>query len=558
MRRGKTRVSIFAIAILLFTAQAHAQDAAAAALYRHGVEHLGAGRWEQAIEALEESFARAPRASVARNLSIAFERNGQFVDALATLHQALHLDHHGDARPWSAAERRAQQLRYRSLEARVGLLQLEVTPASVGVRVPSPARLLFTEHGVHRFVAPVGLQEFEVSASNHESQQSSALLRAGELVRVPIVLTPRSTASAPNNSPIEEGPEEQVNNEAEPTPRELYETGIARLEQNDIPGAIEALEASLRGEPRVSVARNLGLAYERAGRVLDAIEATQRAVELEEQAPTTTRSAELRTLLRARIETLRGQLARVHVRVRPAGAEVRVEGGVRPLASPPGEQRYLLDPGAHTVQVRAAGFLAYRRTIDAAAGAALQLEVGLRSQQDGNAETPHATRPFLDPERAPTHGPSDPSATYGAAPSYAARDVLSSLEQPSAPVTTEQNPLARPLLYTGLGALLLGGGGVLGLALHGNNLADNYTNRCVRVVADASCGRLYTSTQTQLDGYAIGVNLLLGVTAVGTVLSTVGLGLLWPRGPNGNYPNVPAPRWSMHVTPGSVGARITW
>lgn len=147
-------VSALALALALTASSAAAQSssevAAARALFREGLAAARAGRWQQALERFERSYAIAPRDSTLLNLAGAQVQTGRLVEGAESYRRFL-AEAHGGGRRGARYRRQAREA-LEQVEGRLGRLVLRVeggaagddvlldddplAPAALGVEVP--------------------------------------------------------------------------------------------------------------------------------------------------------------------------------------------------------------------------------------------------------------------------------------------------------------------------------------------------------------------------------------------------------------------------------------
>jgi hypothetical protein len=153
--------------------------------------------------------------------------------------------------------------------------------------------------------------------------------------------------------------------------RALFERGVQLIDEGRFGEAITTLEASERLRPSPAVSYNLGLALRGVGRPQAAIAAFERYLAQPSRSATPTELTQVRAI----VAELRASLAQLALRIEPATAVARIDG------APPQTVTGLLtlDPGAHTIELSAPGFVPTTRTIELAAGARETLSVSLEA-----------------------------------------------------------------------------------------------------------------------------------------------------------------------------------
>lgn len=151
--------------------------------------------------------------------------------------------------------------------------------------------------------------------------------------------------------------------------RELFLEGQNAYELGRYEDAVEAWEAAYAAEARPALKWNLAQAYERLGRIDDAI------ASLEVYLADAGDDAALAERAQHRLEALQSRRDRTRLTIvgGPAGGEVRVDGvsvGTLPIPEP-----VRVEPGDHAVEVIAEGFDPFRSNVSVTAGATVTIEV---------------------------------------------------------------------------------------------------------------------------------------------------------------------------------------
>jgi tetratricopeptide (TPR) repeat protein len=157
--------------------------------------------------------------------------------------------------------------------------------------------------------------------------------------------------------------------------RTLFDRGQAAYSQGDYDAAIASWGRAYELDPRPRLQLNLSQAYERLGRLEDAITAVD--LYLERADPGDPHQADAR----ARLAALRERVGRTSVRVTggPEGATILIDGqdhGRTPRPDP-----IPVTPGSHRVVVRAAGFDDHVSTVVVPAGQSVEVALELRPAQ---------------------------------------------------------------------------------------------------------------------------------------------------------------------------------
>lgn len=157
---------------------------------------------------------------------------------------------------------------------------------------------------------------------------------------------------------------------AQPTPpagdqaeaRRLFEEGIRAIDAQQFEQALDLFTRSRAIVERPSTVLNIATVLSRLGRARQSVHEFERYLEVSD--PRADRQA--REQVRQLMETTRASIARFVLSVTPATAAVTVDGEVMQIG---GELRELqLDPGHHTVTVRAAGHNDQSFEVDLAPG----------------------------------------------------------------------------------------------------------------------------------------------------------------------------------------------
>ena len=145
--------------------------------------------------------------------------------------------------------------------------------------------------------------------------------------------------------------------------------GTYALEHQQYEAAVRELQTAYGQDPQAITLYDLAVAYRGAGRIADAV----RAFETYLRSPEPNADpARLRAIAQV-VAQLREHSAAIAVRTVPVGAEITLDGrnGVDP------SRDVLIDPGVHTVEVHAAGFVPVRRTVSIGAAEHRVIDVAL-------------------------------------------------------------------------------------------------------------------------------------------------------------------------------------
>ena len=148
--------------------------------------------------------------------------------------------------------------------------------------------------------------------------------------------------------------------------------GTTAYEQGDYQSALQEWNSAYELDPRAELKFNLAQAYERLGRLQDAVDALD--VYLEGARPDDPNQANAR----ARRAALRERLSQTGVRIQggPAGATISIDGeswGVTPRPD-----AIILPPGPHRLVVSAPGYEPFRASLAIAGGEITTVEVEMQ------------------------------------------------------------------------------------------------------------------------------------------------------------------------------------
>lgn len=160
--------------------------------------------------------------------------------------------------------------------------------------------------------------------------------------------------------------------------RQRYESGVAHLLASRYQEAALALERSYALRPVPVALYNLALAHRGLGRYRSAIELFDRFLRAAGPDVTPERLA----AIRAEREDLVRALVEATVRVAPADATLRIDGG-DPVPSP---ASLVLDPGAHVLEWSAPLHRPHREAITATPGSRPALEITLDPIREGRLQ----------------------------------------------------------------------------------------------------------------------------------------------------------------------------
>lgn len=161
--------------------------------------------------------------------------------------------------------------------------------------------------------------------------------------------------------------------------RTLFQRGQTAYSQGDYEAAIEQWTRAYELDARPLLQFNLSQAFERLGRLEDAIAAVERY--LEHADPDDEHQADAR----ARLSALRERLARTSVRIvgGPEGATILIDGEDR--GRTPRPDPIPVAPGSHRIVLRAEGYHELVSSVVIPAGQAIEVPVEMRPITTGSA-----------------------------------------------------------------------------------------------------------------------------------------------------------------------------
>lgn len=157
--------------------------------------------------------------------------------------------------------------------------------------------------------------------------------------------------------------------------RELYAQGEAAYGNGDYETSVNLWRHAYELDPRIGLQYNLAQAYERLGRLQEAVQA------LELYVGGTTAEDPRRASAEARITSLRERITRTGVRIvgAPDGAVLLVDGVERGLF--PHEGAWPIDAATHDVRVRADGFHDFVARVAVPVGQVVDVTVRMRAAE---------------------------------------------------------------------------------------------------------------------------------------------------------------------------------
>lgn len=187
-----------------------------------------------------------------------------------------------------------------------------------------------------------------------------------------------------------------------------FQEGQAAYDRGDYTAAIASWQRSFELSQKVSLFYNIGLAYERLGKLDDAAAALDRFVSgTQPDDPYLDRG-------RARLSLIRERLAQTGVLIacNEEGATILVDE--RDMGRTPRPDRIGLAPGGHRIIVRKQGFADFRSDVALASGQELKIDVTLSRERP--ASQPVESAATLGPDEAPSFAGSSilgPALTIG-------------------------------------------------------------------------------------------------------------------------------------------------
>lgn len=163
----------------------------------------------------------------------------------------------------------------------------------------------------------------------------------------------------------------------DPAAAELFHTGRELIEKGDWDAGCPKFEASIAIYLSASTLLNMAKCHEHYGRIASAWATYNRALVVNRETPGVERRKALEDIGRKGLETLKPRLPKLRIVIadKPGGAEIsrdgqRVPESVLGVAVP-------VDPGPHTITVRAPGYRNEQRTITALESQVAELEITL-------------------------------------------------------------------------------------------------------------------------------------------------------------------------------------
>jgi hypothetical protein len=169
--------------------------------------------------------------------------------------------------------------------------------------------------------------------------------------------------------------------------REKFMQGQRAYQQGDYERAIEAWRGAYELDARPLILYNLSQAYERYGKLPEAVEALERYVATADSADPN------QDVARARLSTLRERLAKTSIQIvdAPDGAQISVDG--KAWGRTPRPDPIPVDPGSHRVVLKLDGHQDYRATVGVPAGQ--KVEVRPEMEPTGPAAHKGSIAPYI-------------------------------------------------------------------------------------------------------------------------------------------------------------------
>jgi hypothetical protein len=186
----------------------------------------------------------------------------------------------------------------------------------------------------------------------------------------------------------------------------LFREGQQLLVAGQIAAACEKLEESQRIDPKIGRLLNLAYCHEKEGRVASAWREYDQAAAMAIQLG----QAEREKFAREQASALARRLAflRLNLEAQPDGTEVSIDG--KPVPREQWTTSFAVDPGPHTIAVRAPGFKTKTQTATIQGTGTLRVDVGALEKEEV-ARAPAAPAAAVPPpDAAPTNTMSPPAA----------------------------------------------------------------------------------------------------------------------------------------------------
>lgn len=162
--------------------------------------------------------------------------------------------------------------------------------------------------------------------------------------------------------------------------REKFMQGQQAYQQGDYETAIAAWQAAYELDPRPLILYNLSQAYERYGKLSEAVQALEKYTSEADPSDPNVETA------RSRLSKLRERLGRtgIHITDAPDGAEILVDG--HSWGRTPREEAIPLDPGTHRVVLKLEGYENFRASVGVPAGQTVDVGAEMEPEVAGPGE----------------------------------------------------------------------------------------------------------------------------------------------------------------------------
>jgi hypothetical protein len=307
--------------------------------------------------------------------------------------------------------------------------------------------------------------------------------------------------------------------EAKEQAKAHFQSGVKLYDQGEHARALESFQEAYRLSPHPVVRVNMANCYDRMDKPIEAIFHFERYLE-ESEAKVKPRQ---RKEVKAALKRLRKKVGQVRLQVVPDGVSIRIDDAEQrqsPVVEP-----VLMVAGIHYIDARLEGYRPVRRSINVAGGDTTEVTITMQSLK----KRPVAAAPVA----APVAAPEEPAAEPAPAGEEETEPLIEELaETPELePVEEEPEPMAQtgqrdslgrgtPVLIVGAAtAVLAVATAVTGVMAIGADADYDYLSSKStldnRERADAR------ETAARANDLALATDILLGVTAVGAVVTTV-------------------------------------
>jgi hypothetical protein len=165
-----------------------------------------------------------------------------------------------------------------------------------------------------------------------------------------------------------------VSDEDRAAAKERFARGVERMEAEDWAGAVVELERAYQIAPYPVILFNLGIAYEKLDRPLEAVEAMTKVVD----DPGNLKPERIETAKKT-ITEQKKRIGRLALEIEPAGADVRLDG--IDIGKSPIDKVTSLRAGTHYLEVLKAGFAPLRREVVVKGQEELRVKVVLETTE---------------------------------------------------------------------------------------------------------------------------------------------------------------------------------